>query len=198
MTKKDFLNQLSQALNGLPEKEIEERLSFYSEMIDDRIEEGLSEEEAVAQMGSIEKIVFQIMREIPLSSLVKEKIKPKRNLNFWNILLIMLGFPLWFPILLSVFAVFISVYIVIWCIIIGIWAVVVSLIASALGCAVAFVFSLIFGNPLTAVALLSVSLVLAGISIFGVLFALLCAKVLLFITKKFALWVKSLFLKKGE
>ncbi len=43
MNKQAFLTQLRKGLSGLPQEDIEERLAFYSEMIDDRIEEGLSE-----------------------------------------------------------------------------------------------------------------------------------------------------------
>ena len=43
MTKLDFLMQLHSKLEKLPQDELEERLNFYSEMIDDRMEEGLSE-----------------------------------------------------------------------------------------------------------------------------------------------------------
>ena len=48
MGKQEFLAQLRKGLQGLPQEDIEERLTFYSEMIDDRMEEGLSEEEAVS------------------------------------------------------------------------------------------------------------------------------------------------------
>ena len=44
MTKINFILLLSEKLKNLPEKEVEERLSFYSEMIEDRMEEGFSEE----------------------------------------------------------------------------------------------------------------------------------------------------------
>ena len=40
MCKQDFLNALEAKLSGLPKKDIEERLNFYEEIIDDRIEEG--------------------------------------------------------------------------------------------------------------------------------------------------------------
>ena len=45
MTKNEFISRLRARLSGLPKDEIRERLAFYGEMIDDRIEEGLSEEE---------------------------------------------------------------------------------------------------------------------------------------------------------
>ena len=43
MNKQDFLAQLRKELSGWPKEDAEERLTFYSEMLDDRIEEGLSE-----------------------------------------------------------------------------------------------------------------------------------------------------------
>ena len=54
---------------------IEERLEFYSEMIDDRIEEGKSEFEAVREIGDVDEVVSQIASETPLYRLVKEKAK---------------------------------------------------------------------------------------------------------------------------
>ena len=47
MNKEEFLNALRSALAGLPQEDIEERLAFYSESIDDRVEdrvEGASKE----------------------------------------------------------------------------------------------------------------------------------------------------------
>ena len=57
MTKNVFFIYLKTKLSTMPEKEREERLSFYREMIDDRIEEGMTEEEAVASVGKIDDIV---------------------------------------------------------------------------------------------------------------------------------------------
>ena len=51
MTKKEFLSALSRGLSKLPRKEREERVNFYAEMIDDRIEEGMPEPDAVASVG---------------------------------------------------------------------------------------------------------------------------------------------------
>ena len=67
MDKALFLDELRRRLSGLPQSDLDERLLFYSEMIDDRMEDGLTEEEAVAGIGSVDEIVEQIMAEIPLS-----------------------------------------------------------------------------------------------------------------------------------
>ena len=64
MTKVKFLMLMHEKLAGLPRDEVEERLTFYCEMIDDRIEEGLTEEEAVAAVGSVEEISAQITSEL--------------------------------------------------------------------------------------------------------------------------------------
>ena len=198
MNKKDFLSALKAALNGLPEKEIEERLSFYEEIIDDRIEEGLTEEDAVKEMGDTEQIVFQIMKEIPLGNLVKEKIKPKHRLLWWEILLIVLGFPVWFSIIIGIIAAFVSVYVCIWSVIITLWAVMVSFIGCAIGFLIAFILLTVFGNLSTTLAFLSAALVMAGLSILSFFFARICTKVLLTLTKKFIVGIKSLFIRKGE
>ena len=48
MNKKDFLDALNRRLATLSAQEREKSLLYFSEMIDDRIEEGMSEEEAVS------------------------------------------------------------------------------------------------------------------------------------------------------
>ncbi len=50
MNKQDYLNQLKQALSRLNEQEREAALSFCAEILEDRMESGMTEEEAVAKM----------------------------------------------------------------------------------------------------------------------------------------------------
>ena len=102
MRKQEFIFELWKKLSDLPKGEVEERLSFYSEMIDDRMEDGLPEEEAVSEIGSPDEIAAQIMGDIPLSKIVKEKIKPKRKLSALEIVQLVVGFPLSFPLLIVV------------------------------------------------------------------------------------------------
>ena len=47
MDKRTFLNSLREQLYGLSQSDIDKSLEYYSEMIDDRMEDGVSEEEAV-------------------------------------------------------------------------------------------------------------------------------------------------------
>lgn len=59
MTKQEFLSELERALGKLPHAEVEQALAFYDEAISDRMEDGLSEAEAVADLGSIDEIAAQ-------------------------------------------------------------------------------------------------------------------------------------------
>ena len=61
MNKKQFCTLLENELRlYLSSKEVYKTLNFFKEMIDDRVDEGLSEEEAVSQLGNIDDIVGQI------------------------------------------------------------------------------------------------------------------------------------------
>ena len=61
MNKTEFLDALRHALGKLPSYEVEQSIAFYAEMIDDRIEDGMSEQEAVAALGSVHAIAAQIV-----------------------------------------------------------------------------------------------------------------------------------------
>ena len=48
MKKQEFLNELRKQLAGLPKDDLDNRINFYEEMINDRMDEGLSEEEDIS------------------------------------------------------------------------------------------------------------------------------------------------------
>lgn len=196
MNKREFLEQLEKGLSDLPKNDIEERLAFYSEMIDDRMEEGISEEDAVAGIGSVDDIVAQILSEIPLSKIVKERIKPKRRLKAWEILFLILGFPVWFSLLCAAFSVVISFYAASWSVIASLWAVFVALGACAISCIGAGIGFAVLVNRLSGAAVISVGLISAGLCIFAFFGCHYATRCILMLTKKFALCLKRLFVKK--
>ena len=111
MNKEEFLNALRSNLKGLPSDEIEERISFYDEMIEDIMEEGKTEEEAVESIGDMGVVVSKIADDTKMSSLVKERMKPRRSIRAWEVILIVLGFPIWLPFVI-VFGVLVFVFFV--------------------------------------------------------------------------------------
>ena len=73
MTKTEFLLRLREMLSELPQEDAAERLVFYGEMIDDRMEDGLTEDEAVSGIGLPEEIAQQILAETPVRRTERER-----------------------------------------------------------------------------------------------------------------------------
>ena len=197
MNKCDFLLILQQRLAGLPSEEMEERLRFYGEMIDDRIEEGVTEEEAVAALGSTDEVAQQILADIPLVKVIKESVRSKRRLTALEIILLILGFPVWLPLLLSAVAVVFSVYAALWAVIISLWAVFVSLVGCAVGGLIGGIVILATARPLVGMALVAVGLVCVGLSILSFFGCRAATQGAIWFGKKMALWIKGCFVRKG-
>ncbi len=198
MNKQEFLAELRKGLSALPQSDIEERLSFYNEIIDDRMEEGLSEEAAVSAIGSVDEIAAQIIVNIPHTKLVKEKIKPKKRLKAWEIVLLALGSPIWLSLVIAAFAVILSLYASFWSVIISLWAVFASFAACSIGGVLACVTFTVGGNGASGVAMLAAGVVCAGLSIFMFYGCKAATKGALILTKKMAIWTKNCFIKKEE
>lgn len=198
MNKQAFLGELQSRLSGLPQNDINERLGFYSEMIDDRIEEGVEEEKAVADIGSIDEIVTQILADYPLSKLVKEKVKPKRSLRAWEIVLLIVGSPIWLSLLIAAAAVIFSLYITLWALLISLWAIELSFAACALAGVVSSVALAVHGQPAPGFAMLGMGILFTGLTIFLFFGCVAASKGIIILTKKIALGIKSLFIGKGD
>lgn len=198
MNKEMFLILLRDKLHYLPQEDIEERLAFYEEMIDDRIEEGMTEEEATAAVGSIDEIANQIISEIPLTKIVSEKIKPKEKPQIWMIVLLILGSPVWLPLLIAAIAVIFSIYVAIWSVVLSLYAVDLALGVSCIAALpAAFVF-FISGNPFGGIFMIGAGLALAGLTILMFYACILISKGLIKLTAAFFLWIKHLIIKKNE
>lgn len=209
MTKLKFLLELEKKLSALPQEDIEERLTFYSEIIEDRVEEGISEEDAVAQIGDIEEIAAQILAEHtaeppPCSG---EKVtveefpvageqKPKRTHKTWEIVLLALGSPIWISLLIAVLAVAFSLVVSLWAVVVSLWAVFVSLVACAAALPIAAVYFICIGYTLSGLAVIGTSLVCAGLAIFFFYGCKLITKGMALLTKLAAISLKKCFRRK--
>lgn len=196
MNKQEFLAQLRSKLAGIPHNDIEERINFYGEMIDDRMEEGLTEEQAIEQLGTIDSIVKQIMSEIPLTKLVKEKVKPGRTLSAWEIILLILGSPIWFSLLIALFSVVISLYAVVLSLIVTLWAIDIAVIACAVSGIFSFAVFLGQGAIVPGILTLGGGILCAGLAIFGFFGCKYATVGILKLTKRIFTGIKSCFMKK--
>lgn len=198
MTKKEFLSEIEKGLCGLAQSDIEERVAFLCEMIDDRMEEGLSQEDAVAEMGSVNDVISQIIAETPLPKIVRERVRPKRRVSAWEIVLLAVGSPLWLALLIAALAVILSIYVVIWSVVISLWAIWVSLAAAAAGgvvCAAVLTFR---GNVPAGLCVLGAGMICGGVAVLLFFGCKAVTKGVIWLSKKAVQGIKTLMLKKGK
>ena len=196
MNKEAFLAELRKKLSGLPESELEERIAFYSEMIDDRVDEGATEEEAVASLGPVEPIVDQVVSEIPLTRIVREKRSQGRRMKGGEIALLILGFPLWFPLLIAAAAIVFAFYVVLWSAAICLWAADLGLAAAGLGCLVSMIPYIEAGNIAGVFFAIGAGLVCIGLAILMFFVCLWISKALIRFTRKIFTRIKRMFVGK--
>lgn len=189
MNKQDFLRALQTKLSGLPQEDVERSLEFYREAIDDRIESGLTEEEAVGDLGAVDEIVEQILSETPLPKLIRAKVTPSRSLKGWEIVLLVLGCPLWLSLILAAAVIAFAVYVVIWSVVIAVYAVVLAFALSGIVVLVRGFGQLMFTG---------LGLSLMGLSVLLFFAANEIAKGIVCLSRKYVLRMKSLFMKREE
>lgn len=73
MNKRQFLASLEKKLSKLNNEERRRQLDYYEEMINDRIDEGLSEEAAVERMGNVQGVAAKILSEATPEQMAKKK-----------------------------------------------------------------------------------------------------------------------------
>ena len=199
MDKKEFLSALEARLVGLPEADRQSSLDFYAEMLDDLMEGGMTEQEAVASLGSVDAIAEEILMDTPLPKLIKAKMKPKRRMRAWEIILIAVGSPVWFPILIALFAVALALYITLWAVVLSLYAADLALAVSVPAGLIAAIALFANGQPAAALLFLGAGLVLAGFAILWFFLCNLTAKGVWQLGKLTLRGIKACFIrKKGE
>lgn len=94
MNKQEFLAALARELEPLPREEREQTLTYYGELIDDRLEDGQDEGEVIQSLGAPKAAAQALLGE-------EQPLAPNRGLRAWVIVLLVLGFPLWGSLLLT-------------------------------------------------------------------------------------------------
>lgn len=130
MNKKEFMTELRRMTAQMPQEEANQYTLYYSEMIEDAMEDGSSEEEAVALLGGMDEIAAYIREnhsQIPVQPQNTDTV-PRKQVPVWAIVLIILGFPVWFSLLCTL----LSLYVVGWALIVSLYAVMISLVAAGI------------------------------------------------------------------
>ena len=78
MKRAEFNEALRRKLDGIAEADRKNILDYYNECIDDRMDEGASEEEAIAALGSVDELAAAVLADTPVTGLIPRVI-PKRE-----------------------------------------------------------------------------------------------------------------------
>ncbi|WP_195246194.1 DUF1700 domain-containing protein [Collinsella aerofaciens] len=164
MTRDEFLGRLGELLACLPAEQVEETKAFYAEAIADRMEDGMSEEEAVAAMGAPGEVAEATLDDLPAVPRAIARTRRRSTALLW--VLTIVGSPVWVPLLAAFAAVAVTVYICIWVLALCVW-----IVAAALGGAgvVGLLFAVsgvTIGHFPYALASAGVGLGLAGVALF--------------------------------
>ena len=168
MTKQEFLDRLRRQLSHLPPEDIQKQLQFYSEMIDDRMEDGMTEEEAVAGIEFPEQ---------------PPKAK-KQSLPAWALILLIVGSPIWFSLAVAAISVMFSLYVVLWSVVVTLYTVPITLGACAAAGIGMTVVSAFIGQFALCLVWLGMGLLCAGLCMFTGYLCTLLAKAVVRLTKK--------------
>ena len=184
MNKQELLQALEAKLNGLPDQDIKKACEYYSEMIDDKIEDGLSEADADAAHGSVDQIAAQTLSGISLPTLV--------------IILLILASPIWIPLLAAAICLFLSVYLILWTLVISLYAIVISFATGAIGCIAAGIV-LLFNQQIThGILYIGLGIICSGITVLMSLLAGEASKASIKLSKKLLIKIKLCFVKGGK
>ncbi|KRL41669.1 DUF1700 domain-containing protein [Liquorilactobacillus nagelii] len=201
MTKKEFLVELSNSLNKNQIADVQSYVADYSELIDDKVDNGQPVAEAIASLGPIEEIVSQIRKAEGIAARPKVIIERKQMRLSTKILLsilLVLGAPLWGPLLGVALVLLVLVYSLLW---------IAPFIAAVIG--TSFIGAGGFGLIASLVAMikatfafglfqLGMSLVLLGGGIFAIMLAWYLSKYFIIATVSLTKWlIKHFKQQKG-
>lgn len=193
MTKLEYLAALRRALSQLPPEELDRQLAYYEELFEDMLEDGLTEQEAAARLGDPAQIAQELLTELPLGTLVKTRVRSAGSPSALTVVLLVLGFPLWFPLLAAAGAVVLAVLVTLWALVLSFGAVVLALAVTAGALLGGIFFGYLAASPLM---LLGLSLIAGGVCVLGALLLKPLCRGMGKLCAALVKGIKSLFIKR--
>ncbi|WMJ21816.1 DUF1700 domain-containing protein [Paludicola sp. MB14-C6] len=192
MLTQDFLYQLSIKLQPLPPQEKDKALSYYAELISDKIENGEQEQDIIASFGNIDELAQSILAENNIYPKAK-----KKPIHPVIIVLLILFSPV-------IFGLTVAVASVIFSFLVAGFAFSLSFLLTALALALGGIFSfftsffVITANPILCFMQIGASFILLGLAIFFGIGGFYIGKGIYMLTSLTANKVKLLFQKRGN
>lgn len=154
MSKNDFIQKLESKLTFLSTKEKKEVITYYNEMIEDAMEDGLTEKESIEKLGTFSQIIQKIKEENGEKETVKKMTTDR------IVLIIVLS-----PFLFTLLTLWASIIILIYSFVLTLYVFGFAFILIAFAYTVDFFFSLV-SNFSFAILELGLSILSIGLSMF--------------------------------
>ena len=215
MNRLEFINELGAALSVLPPEEVKKALDYYVESIDDRMEDGMTEEAAIESLGPIPELAEKILSEQepekqpepepdpfqppkapepPVQFIVSEAQTPppspapkKRRIPGWAIVLLIVGSPLWLTLGAAGLIVVLALEISAWAVLVSLLITSGALILGGIVGAPMSFFGSVYPNTM------AVRVLCCGLSLFSAGLGFLLLPASLFLLRGFAKCHGTLF-----
>ena len=190
MTKNEFTRELKGRINHLPKAERRKILQYYYEMISERMEDGMTEAEAIDALGDLDEL---------LSEYTPMEKAPRRGpkLRAWHIIMLICGAPLWIPFVAVMLCIMLAFYIIIWALVVLFYAVFVCLAACGFALTFASFAGLFTGGVPYFFMLFGAGVFVSGLAILWLLACNAFAKAMAKVTGKTSKGIFRFFFKRG-
>ena len=193
MNKIDFFKQIKESLKLFDQQEVNEIITYYEEIIADKVENGFTEEEAINSLGNVDSIINELKVNIVMKRSEK---KSTNSLKNFTIILGICSTPILLPLGITFAVLFFSIFVILFSLIFSFgvtgFAVIIAVLFESIR-------GLIDGGEL------SVMLIQLGLGLFSSSFLIIITlellkvtKILLNKTNKSFLRVIKKISKKGE
>lgn len=161
MTRDEYLKELRFFIGKLPKEDRKRILEFYDELIDDKLEAGMTEEEILQEFGQPQALAQQIFQDNG-----QTYSPPNTSSRIIKISAIILGSPIWVSLLAAFLLVVFALFLALWAVVLAFWCCALAFCISGAGGIIGSGLMLFFtGNPAAAFFQLGACLVLVGLGI---------------------------------
>ncbi len=195
MNQQEFLAALENKLAALSPEDREKTCAYYAEIISDKMDDGMSEQDAVASLGDVHEIAENILKDLPMTTLISAKVNAQKGGGRTALLIILTiaGSPIW----ISVLAVIFAFYATLWSLIVALYAVMAGFFAAALCGVLGFIPLFIFRTVPIGLCALGAGIAFLGLAFLLMIASIYATKGIIKLTAFSWRGLKSIFIGKG-
>lgn len=200
MSYSEWTSQLEDALcrKGVSAKERERAEQYWQEAYSDRIEAGMSEAEAVSDLGSVDTAAEAVVESLPPFQKSFLGLRQNRERTALVAVLLILGAIVWIPLTFALAITAAAVYVALWAFILAAWAFEASGYLFGAASVVAFILAATSGNWAAGALDGGICLALGGAAVLLTPVAIQLTSVLFRTSIRFGRWIAHFFVRVAQ